>query len=702
VWLGSVPLVLLVDQGRRVFWTCLVALVPLIWVLGGYHFWRSVCPLGFFATLAQRLGKAGDRKLGGRWLTQALLFNLLVMGLALAARLLALNGDRWALAGFILGVSLLAAALGFVFRGKTWCNFLCPVGLVEKLYTEPLAGGQDNSQCGACTGCRKACPDIDLEQHYWKEAEQPQRRWAAYAWPGLVLAFYASYWLETGDWRSYFGGAWTLDDAQILGAMGSGLFFAPALPRLVAVPLILLAAAALSTGGFLLVERALGPERRHQSRMLAGFVAFNLFYLFAGQPTLRLAPGWVGLTWWALVLVVSTWMLSRKWARSEQDFVREKFSRRLLKRWKWQDQAGAHRLEDLVVLDAERKRQQEERLEAYRETLSELAREGVMTRERLSVLGTVRAQLRISEAEHEGIVAQLEGAEASLFEGGEEGLQRRQFREALKQALSAATASGAELGQASVRRLGQAHGLEPGEQDALWSELRGDEAALQQLVEADAVALVGLSALELQLEGQDPLAALARDLVREQASVHRLRIESLLRSLGHPVEELEGLLPGEGRAPRPGALLGRALARLQDPGVHDEGLDRLLALRELSLLRGLHSQDLVQLGQLVERRTFQPGEALCQRGELGDRVYVLRTGRVVVQLEAGDRELGPGACIGELAVLDPAPRSATVLALEATEALVLEGDDFRHLGTTRPSLSEGLLRALARRLRELT
>ena len=646
MWLACIPMVLFWDHGRRVFWTCLVALVPVLWVVGGYHFWRAVCPLGFFATLAQRFGWEGKRKLGGSWLTRGLLFNLAVMFLALCARLLALNGERLALAGFILGVSLLAAALGFLFKGKTWCNFLCPVGLVEKLYTEPLPRpGSPTSRCAACSGCRKACPDIDLEQHYWKEAEQPQRRHAAYAWPGLVLAFYASYWFETGDWQAYFGGSWTLDDGQLADALGPGLFFLPAVPRLVATPLLLLASAALSWGLFRGLERFIGEA--HKTRMLAGSSAFLLFYLFAGQPTIRLAPEWVGLLWWTALLVLATWMLQRRWLRTEPDFVREKFARRLLQRWKWSDDAQEHRLEDLVVLDAERKRQRDERLAAYEETLRSLGREGLLTHERLATLGGLRAQLNISEAEHRKIVERLEAGEPELFAGEEQ-----------------------------------------------------DEGAadLAALTAEDAAALVGLEALAPRLEGEGSLKDFARLPLEEERARLRARLLSVLQALDRPADQLDGLLPASA-APRPAGLLERALRRLE--GAPDAELDDLVALRELALLRGLSSADLVRVLELAQGRRFEAGERLCEVGQVEDRVYVLRSGEVEVELSSGARRLGPGACIGELAVLDPAPRSATVRALGPVEALVLEGEDFRHLGTTRPSLSEGLLRSLARRLREM-
>ena len=64
-----------------------------------------------------------------------------------------------------------------VYGGKTWCNFVCPVGLVEKIYTEPSRSATGRpaeltSQCAPCVACKRHCPDIDLEQGYWKEATE--------------------------------------------------------------------------------------------------------------------------------------------------------------------------------------------------------------------------------------------------------------------------------------------------------------------------------------------------------------------------------------------------------------------------------------------------------------------------------------------------------------------------------------------------
>ena len=82
-------------------------------------------------------------------------------------------------------------AVGVVFTGKTWCNYVCPVSFVEKLYTEPR-GLRDtpNSQCATCTACKPACPDINEENSYWKEILAPAKARAYFAFPGVVLAFY--------------------------------------------------------------------------------------------------------------------------------------------------------------------------------------------------------------------------------------------------------------------------------------------------------------------------------------------------------------------------------------------------------------------------------------------------------------------------------------------------------------------------------
>ena len=93
-------------------------------------------------------------------------------------------------------------------------------------------------------------------------------------------------------------------------------------------------------------------------------------------------------------------------------------------------------------------------------------------------------------------------------------------------------------------------------------------------------------------------------------------------------------------------------------------------------------------------------EWLFREGEPGDRLYLVRAGRLRVVSEREDgarvlRLLGPGAVLGELAVLTGAPRSASVQAVRDAELLEIDGERFQELLQQSPELAAGLATALA-------
>jgi CRP-like cAMP-binding protein len=106
------------------------------------------------------------------------------------------------------------------------------------------------------------------------------------------------------------------------------------------------------------------------------------------------------------------------------------------------------------------------------------------------------------------------------------------------------------------------------------------------------------------------------------------------------------------------------------------------------------------------RRTFARGQALLHEGQIADRIFVLRAGRVkITSTTAAGREVvlafrGPGELLGELAALDGHPRSASVVALEPVEVLALAPADFSTFLAEHPAAALKLLRMLSRRLRE--
>ena len=137
---ATIPTILGLEHGNRLLWTVAIAALPFFWMAFGYHLWRRMCPLAVMGQLGRLVGRPGTRKMGEWMGKHYLLVQLGLLVVALSLRLIATNGSDVWLAGFLGVVVIAAIATSFIYGGKTWCNFLCPVGLVEKLYTEPARG----------------------------------------------------------------------------------------------------------------------------------------------------------------------------------------------------------------------------------------------------------------------------------------------------------------------------------------------------------------------------------------------------------------------------------------------------------------------------------------------------------------------------------------------------------------------------------
>jgi CRP-like cAMP-binding protein len=134
-------------------------------------------------------------------------------------------------------------------------------------------------------------------------------------------------------------------------------------------------------------------------------------------------------------------------------------------------------------------------------------------------------------------------------------------------------------------------------------------------------------------------------------------------------------------------------------------LDPLDVLRAVPLFRQVPEADLLAFTRLVRERREPKGTMILSQGDRGEALFLIRSGQVKVSVVAEDgREvilsvLGPGSFFGELALLDDAPRSAHVIAMDDTVLLQLHREDFRSRLKLSPELSVSLLRELAQRLR---
>jgi NTE family protein len=123
-------------------------------------------------------------------------------------------------------------------------------------------------------------------------------------------------------------------------------------------------------------------------------------------------------------------------------------------------------------------------------------------------------------------------------------------------------------------------------------------------------------------------------------------------------------------------------------------------LGQIPLLSGAEPSTIAELVQRLERVHVEAGELVVRRGDAGDRLFLVASGRLRVFVEDEDgprvlRELGSGAALGELALLTGEPRSATVVAVRDSELLELTADAFESLLERDAGFAIAIARALA-------
>ena len=133
------------------------------------------------------------------------------------------------------------------------------------------------------------------------------------------------------------------------------------------------------------------------------------------------------------------------------------------------------------------------------------------------------------------------------------------------------------------------------------------------------------------------------------------------------------------------------------------------ALRACSLFARMTDPMLDDLARSMRVRRYRPGETIFHQDDPGDSLHVVLTGAVKIVLPSAEGEdpailatLGPGDFFGGLALLDGAPRSATAVAMGATQTLVLRREMFLEFVDRDADLRRALLAALAAEIRTST
>jgi CRP/FNR family transcriptional regulator, cyclic AMP receptor protein len=130
-------------------------------------------------------------------------------------------------------------------------------------------------------------------------------------------------------------------------------------------------------------------------------------------------------------------------------------------------------------------------------------------------------------------------------------------------------------------------------------------------------------------------------------------------------------------------------------------------LARVELFSGLDKKELHTLAESSQERKYSAGTRIMSQGDTGVGLYIITSGKVrITHSSSPDRAeedlgtAGAGDVLGEMALLDDLPRSASITAVEDVTALLLPVWEFRTVLRNHPEIALKLLAVLSRRLRK--
>jgi sigma-B regulation protein RsbU (phosphoserine phosphatase) len=129
-------------------------------------------------------------------------------------------------------------------------------------------------------------------------------------------------------------------------------------------------------------------------------------------------------------------------------------------------------------------------------------------------------------------------------------------------------------------------------------------------------------------------------------------------------------------------------------------VDKIDVLKTISIFAETPTENLVEIAPMLEEVEFESGQTIFEKGGLGDCMYIIVSGWV--RVHDGERTLvylAKQEVFGEMAVLDPEPRTASVTAMEHTRLLRLNREPLHLLMRDRSEVGLGIIRVLCRHLR---
>ncbi len=141
----------------------------------------------------------------------------------------------------------------------------------------------------------------------------------------------------------------------------------------------------------------------------------------------------------------------------------------------------------------------------------------------------------------------------------------------------------------------------------------------------------------------------------------------------------------------------------------DADAQKVQLLKSIPLFHDLTRKEILEVNTLLHERVYEKNEIVFEEGDPGHGIFIVLSGKLRVDpnhelFKTAVLDLGPGESVGELALFDEGPRSATVMAIERTVTVALFQAEFSSLLTKNKNIGVKVLteigRTLSRRARQ--
>ena len=134
-------------------------------------------------------------------------------------------------------------------------------------------------------------------------------------------------------------------------------------------------------------------------------------------------------------------------------------------------------------------------------------------------------------------------------------------------------------------------------------------------------------------------------------------------------------------------------------------MDLIIALKRIPLFASVHGEGLKRVAETIREMKLPAGELVFAEHDLGDEMYIVHSGRIVIfnETRGGENVLDSirsGGYFGEMAIIDEQPRSASARSAEDSVLLVLHKNDFSIAVHDYPEIAFEVMKEFIRRLRE--